>query len=154
MGKRLFVGNLSYGTTEPTLRALFADHGFSPNDAVIVTDRETGRSRGFGFVELDDEAAKRAMEKMDGFEFEGRNLTVREAYDRAPRRRDPVPEMPPFEVPIDRSAGAERRRPFVGGGEAQAGGGGGGGDKRRGGGRRGSGRGGGRGGGRWDDDDW
>jgi len=92
MGKRLFIGNLSYGTTELVLRAVFEDRGWEVEDAVIVTDRETGRSRGFGFVELRDDAhARAAMDALDGSDLDGRNLTVREAHERARRRSTPPP---------------------------------------------------------------
>jgi RNA recognition motif-containing protein len=86
MGTRLFVGNLSYTTTEQSLRAHFVERGWPVTDVVIVTERETGRSRGFGFVEFDgEEEARKARDALDGQEFEGRRLAIREAYERAPR---------------------------------------------------------------------
>jgi RNA recognition motif-containing protein len=82
MANKLYVGNLNYRTQEEDLRALFAQHG----DVVsvsIITDRDTGQSRGFGFVEMSDEAAARAAESaLNGVEFEGRNLKVNEARPR------------------------------------------------------------------------
>ena len=89
MGTKLFVGNLAYGTTEESLRSLFEGDGFSPKDLRIVTDRETGRSRGFAFVEMETpEDARRAVESFDGVELDGRALRVDEARDRGdePRR--------------------------------------------------------------------
>ena len=82
MAKRLFVGNLPFATTDDQLRELFARIG--PCDsATVVTDRVSGRSRGFGFVEMasDDDAA-RAISELDGTECEGRKLTVSAAHDR------------------------------------------------------------------------
>lgn len=79
---KLYVGNLSFSTTEGELRELFEQYGATESVAVI-TDRETGRSRGFGFVEFQDgSAAKAAMEALDGRDFGGRNLRVNEAQDR------------------------------------------------------------------------
>ncbi len=82
---RIFVGNLNYGTTDETLRELFEQHG-EVVSAQVVTDRETGRSRGFGFVEMnDDEAGRRAIEALDKQEFDGRTLTVDQARPRGGR---------------------------------------------------------------------
>ena len=82
MGKRLYIGNLSYGTTELDLRELFGQMG-TVADAKVVMDRETGRPRGFAFVEMstDGEAAK-AIEQVNGRELGGRDLNVREAQER------------------------------------------------------------------------
>ncbi len=82
---RIFVGNLSFGTTEDSVRSLFETHG--PVDGVsIVTDRDTGRSRGFGFVEMTDAAsAERAITALNGREVGGRALTVNEARPKAER---------------------------------------------------------------------
>jgi len=83
---RIFVGNLNYGTTDETLRELFEQHG-EVVSAQVVTDRETGRSRGFGFVEMnDDEAGRRAIEALDKQVFDGRTLTVDQARPRGGRR--------------------------------------------------------------------
>jgi len=85
MSKKLYVGNLAFGTTSEDLRAVFAQHG-SVASAQIVTDRDTGRSRGFGFVEMSD-GADAAIAQLNGADFQGRTLTVNEAKpreDRAP----------------------------------------------------------------------
>jgi RNA recognition motif-containing protein len=79
---KIYVGNLSFQTTEEGLRELFAVHG-QVDEAVIVTDRETGRSRGFGFVTMaDDNEANAAIEALNGTDYEGRSLTVNEARPR------------------------------------------------------------------------
>ena len=76
---KLYVGNLSYNTVEGDIEALFAQHGDIASVS-IVRDRATGQSRGFGFVEMnDDTQCQSAMQKLDQFEFEGRRLTVNEA---------------------------------------------------------------------------
>jgi RNA recognition motif-containing protein len=83
--KKLYVGNLSYDTTEDALRGMFEQHGEVASVAVI-TDRETGRSKGFGFVEMaEDSAAQAAMDALDGTEVDGRNLKVNEARPREDR---------------------------------------------------------------------
>ena len=82
--KKLYVGNLSFQTTEDDLAELFAQAGESES-VRIITDRDTGRSRGFGFVEMEDDAADRAIEKFNGMELGGRALTVNEARPRADR---------------------------------------------------------------------
>jgi|SRR3989338_2228216 len=89
MAKKLYVGGLSYSTTEDALRDAFAQVG-AVESATILTDKMTGRSRGFGFVEMtsDDEAIA-AIEMWNGKELDGRRLTVNEARpmaDRPPRR--------------------------------------------------------------------
>jgi RNA recognition motif-containing protein len=83
MGNRLYVGNLSYATTELELRDLFGQVG-NVTDAKVVMDRETGRPRGFAFVEMSssDEALK-AIEQFNGRELGGRALTVNEAQERS-----------------------------------------------------------------------
>ena len=81
--KKLYVGNLSFNTTEDTLNAAFAAHG-SVLSAAIVQDRETGRPRGFGFVEMED-GADDAIANLNGKELDGRTLTVNEARPRAER---------------------------------------------------------------------
>jgi RNA recognition motif-containing protein len=82
--KKLYVGNLPWRTTDAELEDIFAAHG-TVQSAVVITDRETGRSRGFGFVEMDDNGATAAIDALDGFEISGRALRVNEANDR-PRR--------------------------------------------------------------------
>ncbi|MBI1945142.1 MAG: RNA-binding protein [Deltaproteobacteria bacterium] len=82
---KLYVGNLSFNTTDDQLVQLFTEHG-TVTSASIVTDRETGRSRGFGFVEMSsDAAAKAAISALDGQMVEGRNLTVNLAKPREDR---------------------------------------------------------------------
>jgi RNA recognition motif-containing protein len=79
---KLYVGNLSFNTSESQLRAAFEQHG-EVASATLVMERETGRPRGFGFVEMNnDEQAKAAMAALHGKEFDGRNLTVNEAKPR------------------------------------------------------------------------
>ena len=87
MGKRLYVGNIPYQTTEAQLRALFEEGGGQVQEVKIVIDRETGRPRGFAFVELStDEQAEAAVNALNGKSFGGRPLTVSEARERAPGR--------------------------------------------------------------------
>jgi cold-inducible RNA-binding protein len=82
MGNRLYVGNLSYGTSDDSLRQLFEAHG-SVTSAQVIMDRETGRSKGFGFVEMgSDQQAQAAIAALNGQEIDGRNLTVNEARPR------------------------------------------------------------------------
>jgi RNA recognition motif-containing protein len=80
--KKLYVGNMSFQTTEDELRTLFSEFG-EVSSVNIITDRETGRPRGFGFVEMD--GAEEAISALDQKDFGGRNLTVNEAR---PRRDD------------------------------------------------------------------
>ena len=88
MATKLYVGNLSYSTDQESLRSLFAPHG-EVVSAQVITDRDTGRSRGFGFVEYaNDEDARTAIQALDGTEFEGRNLKVNEARSRDDRPRN------------------------------------------------------------------
>ena len=83
MGKRLYVGNLSFNTNEADLRDLFAGCG-TVAEAKIVMERDTGRPRGFGFVEMSTPAeASAAIESLNGREFQGRALTVNEAQERS-----------------------------------------------------------------------
>jgi RNA recognition motif-containing protein len=85
MVKKLYVGNLSYNTTEDSLRNLFSDFG-SVTSAKIIFDRETGNSKGFGFIEMGtEEEASAAVAGTNGREFEGRQIRVNEAMDK-PRR--------------------------------------------------------------------
>src|SRR6478672_8843419 len=83
MAKNLYVGNLPFTTTQDDLREAFAQFGAVAR-VQVITDRETGRSRGFGFVEMDD-GAEEAVTKMNGASFQGRTLTVNEARPREPR---------------------------------------------------------------------
>jgi cold-inducible RNA-binding protein len=84
MGKRLYVGNLPYQTEEEQLRALFEQDGRQVEEVKIVTDRETGRPRGFAFVEMASDAqAQAAVAALNGKPFGGRPLTVSEARERA-----------------------------------------------------------------------
>ena len=79
MGNKLYVGNLSYEVTDGSLQELFAPHG-SVRSAKVITDRDSGRSKGFGFVEMSsDSEAQAAIAAMNGKAIEGRNLTVNEA---------------------------------------------------------------------------
>jgi len=77
---KLYVGNLSFDTTEESLKALFGQHG-TVESAKLISDRETGRPRGFGFVEMGNADASRAMQALNGKEFEGRALRVNEAQE-------------------------------------------------------------------------
>ena len=133
MGNKIFVGGLNWDATDDDLRQSFGECG-TITDAVVVNDRDTGRSRGFGFVTYSsDEEAKAAVEKFDGQDFMGRKLTVNEARQREERG--------------DGGGGGGGR----GGGGGYRGGGGGGGGARGGGG---GGRGGGGGGGGGRRDNW
>ena len=83
----IFVGNVSRHVTDTELRTVFEEHG-AVSSAVIIKDKETGDSRGFGFVEMtNDDEAKAAIEKLNGFELRGRNLNVKEARPREERPR-------------------------------------------------------------------
>ena len=135
MSKKLFVGGLDWGTTDLSLRQAFERFG-AVSDAKVITDRETGRSRGFGFVTFDDPSqADTAVAEMDGRELDGRTIRVNEAQERAG------------------GGGGGGRGGFGGGGGGRGGfggGGGGGGGGRGGFGGGGGGRGGGGGGRRGD----
>lgn len=79
MGKKLYVGNLGYNVSKNDLEQMFAAHGTIVS-AQVITDRETGRSKGFGFVEMgSDQEARAAISALSGKSIEGRNLTVNEA---------------------------------------------------------------------------
>ena len=80
MSKNLYVGNLSFSCTADDLRELFSQHG-NVSSAQVVSDRETGRSRGFGFVEMGD-GGEAAISALNGTDFQGRSLTVNEARPR------------------------------------------------------------------------
>ena len=83
--KNIFVGNLSFGVTETTLRTLFEQHG-TVDRVSIVTDRDTGRSRGFGFVEMgNDSEGNNAINALNGAEYDGRAMNVNEARPREER---------------------------------------------------------------------
>jgi cold-inducible RNA-binding protein len=84
LAKKLYVGNLPFSATENEVRELFERHG-AVHAVTLVADRETGRPRGFGFVEMDDAAAMDAISSLDGAAFGGRNLRVNEARERAER---------------------------------------------------------------------
>jgi len=81
---RIYCGNLPFSTNDDELRGMFEDFG-TVNDASVVSDRETGRSRGFGFVDMDAEGAAKAIEALDGQDYKGRNLKVNEARPREER---------------------------------------------------------------------
>ncbi|MEE8520114.1 MAG: RNA-binding protein [Gemmatimonadota bacterium] len=81
MGKKLYVGNIPFSATEDELRSLFEQHG-SVESINVITDRETGRPRGFAFVEMDESAADAAMQALDGKDMGGRSLRVNEANER------------------------------------------------------------------------
>jgi RNA recognition motif-containing protein len=128
MNKKLYVGNLSYSTDESALEALFGSEGRQVASVRILSDRETGRSRGFGFVEMaTPEDAQKAIEALNGRELDGRALTVNEAREQAPRAGGG-------------GGGGGGGRGFGGGGGGRGGGGGGGGRDRRPGGGFGGGR--------------
>ena len=85
MGKKLYVGNLSYDVTDSALEQMFAAHG-TVQSAQVILDRDTGRSKGFGFVEMDSgEQAQAAITALNGREVDGRALTVNEARPREDR---------------------------------------------------------------------
>jgi len=110
MARKIYVGNLPWATTSADLEAMFAEHG-AVQSAEVISDRETGRSRGFGFVEMEsDEGLQAAISALNGHEINGRPLTVNEARERTPR-----------------PAGGGGGRGYGGGGRGYGGGGGGGG---------------------------
>ena len=83
--KKIFVGNLPFTATDADLRHLFGSHG-EVRSASVVMDRESGRSRGFGFVEMDTANATSAIAALDGCDLNGRSLRVNEAESKGPRR--------------------------------------------------------------------
>ncbi len=85
MAKNIYVGNLPWSTTEEELREAFAQYG-EVVSAKIITDRETGRSRGFGFVEIEGDGAAEAIAALDGSMMDGRTLKVNEARPRPERQ--------------------------------------------------------------------
>ena len=79
MGKKLYVGNLAFGVTDNDLQQMFAAHG-SVRSAQVIMDRDTGRSKGFGFVEMDnDQEAQAAITALNGTQVDGRSINVNEA---------------------------------------------------------------------------
>jgi len=85
VGNKLYIGNLSFSTTDESLSGLFAQFG-TVESAKVITDRDSGRSKGFGFIEMSSpEEAQEAIEKLNGSQFDGRNLTVSEARPMAPK---------------------------------------------------------------------
>lgn len=87
--KKIYVGNLSFSISDQDLMSIFAEHG-EVSSASVITDRETGRSRGFGFVEMEnDDDATKAISALNGKEVEGRALNVNEARPREPRNNRP-----------------------------------------------------------------
>jgi len=86
MSKKIYVGNMNYATSEEELQGLFGQYGTVLSVNIIV-DRETNRPKGFGFVEMEEDAsAEAAISELDGKEFGGRNLRVNEALERRPRQ--------------------------------------------------------------------
>jgi RNA recognition motif-containing protein len=84
MSSKLYVGNLPFTAQEDDVRNLFATYG-EVLSVALISDRETGRPRGFGFVEMNESGARSAMEALDGKDFQGRNLRINEAQERTPR---------------------------------------------------------------------
>jgi len=83
MGTRLFVGNLPFSAEEATIRSLFEQNNRQVEDVKLITDRETGRPRGFGFVEMgSSEDADSAIQELNGYSMDGRQLNVNEARER------------------------------------------------------------------------
>jgi RNA recognition motif-containing protein len=91
MSKRIYVGNISFNATADELRDLFAQHG-EVIEVNLITDRLTGRPRGFGFVEMEDEAADAAIEALNGTEMGGRELRINAARERGTRPDGPSDE--------------------------------------------------------------
>ncbi len=87
MSKKIYVGNMSYSTTEQQLTDLFSQFG-TVQTVNIVVDRYTNQAKGFGFVEMEDEAAEAAISALNGKEFGGRQLTVNEAMNKRPPRHN------------------------------------------------------------------
>jgi RNA recognition motif-containing protein len=123
MGKKLYIGNLPFSATDEALQSLFSQAG-TVESAKVITDRDSGRSKGFGFVEMSsDDEANNAIETLNEKEFEGRKLTVSEARPQAPRTGGGGGGRGGF--------GGGGRREGSGGGRGGFGGGGGGGGGRR-----------------------
>ena len=85
--KNIYIGNLPFSTDETEVKGLFEAYG-TVNSVNLITDRDTGRLRGFGFVEMDDADAAKAIESLDGQDFGGRSLKVNEARERQERPRN------------------------------------------------------------------
>lgn len=110
MGSKLYVGNLSYSTTEETLRAVFEGDGREVQNVSIIMDRETGRSRGFGFVQMaSDDQAQEAIRALDGYDVDGRSLRVKEAREREQRSNSGSSRPPNRGGPVRRSNDAGPR---------------------------------------------
>lgn len=80
----IFVGNLAFSVSEDELRGLFEEHG-AVSSLRLISDRDTGRSRGFGFVEMENAEADSAIKALNGMDFQGRNMKVNQAEDKKPR---------------------------------------------------------------------
>ena len=85
--KKIYIGNLPFTATEAEVKEMFEAHG-TVNSVNLITDRDTGRPRGFGFVEMDDDNAASAIKSLDGQDFGGRPLKVNEARERQERSRN------------------------------------------------------------------
>ena len=81
---KLYVGNLPWSVNDDSLKEMFSAHG-TVESATVITDRESGRSRGFGFVEMDQASGRRAMQELNGYSIDSRELKVNEANDRPKR---------------------------------------------------------------------
>ncbi len=79
--KKIYVGNLPFSATEDEIKELFGQHG-TVHSVALINDRETGRPRGFGFIEVDDDALSAMIQNLDGKEMDGRALRVNEAQDK------------------------------------------------------------------------
>ena len=86
MAMTLYIGNLPFSASQTDVEDLFAEYG-EVVSLKLMMDRETGRPRGFGFIEMQDDGAQAAIQALNGFPFQGRNLRVNEAEQRAPRPR-------------------------------------------------------------------
>lgn len=86
MNKTIYVGNLPFKATEEEIENLFGAHG-EVSSVKLISDRETGRPRGFGFVEMEPAGADAAIKELDGADFGGRSLRVNEAKEKAPRKK-------------------------------------------------------------------
>ncbi len=80
----IYIGNLPYTTDEDAISKLFGEYG-EVSSVKLITDRDTGRLKGFGFIEMDDAGGNQAIEKLDGMELEGRNIKVNQAKERTER---------------------------------------------------------------------